>query len=74
MITEISKLYFFFSLTNKYTIPLSAHGYFFPLPFSGFSSKSNPHSEDLYSSWKNEVPQSIIYMDCYFSQEHHKTA
>ena len=42
--------FFFFSLTQKYTNSAFCSWYFFLLPqlFSGFSSKSNPHNEDLF--------------------------
>ena len=51
---------------------LSGHGTFFhcPSPFPGFSSQSNPHSEDLFLILRNTY--SIIYKYCYFSEEHHK--
>ena len=52
MITEISKPLFFFSLTYKYTNTTFCSWIlqYFPLPqpFSGFPSKSNPHSQDLF--------------------------
>ena len=53
-------------------ILLSAHGTFFHCLslFPGFSSQSNPHSEDLFLILRNTY--SILYRYCYFSEEHHK--
>ena len=52
MITIISKpLFFSLSDTQSTLIPLSAHGYGFPLAqhFSGFPSQSNPHNKESLS-------------------------
>ena len=87
MITWISKL-LFFSLTHTHThthihththtqIPLSAQEYFFPLsqPFFRIFFPIKPTQwRSLSDSWKHKVPQGILYMDYYFSQERHKIA
>ena len=77
MITETSKLLFFFSLTHKYTnsalcswILFSIASAFFRILF-----KIKPTQRRCLSdSKKNKVPQSILFMGCYVSQEHQKTA
>ena len=67
-----------FSLTQTYKqIPLSDQGYYFPLPqlfFRIFFPIKPTQRRSLSDSWKHKVPQSILYMDCYFSQEHRKIA
>ena len=57
MITVISKLLFFYLSNTSTLIPLSAHGYVFPLVqhFSGFSSQSNSHNKDLFLILRNTV-------------------
>ena len=61
---------FFFTILNT-QIPLSAHGYSFLLsqPFFRIFFPIKPtQRRSLSDPWKHKVPQSILYMDCYFSQ------
>ena len=76
MITEISNLLFFFSITQKYTnsafcswIFFSVTSAFFRIPFNIKPTQRRSLSDSL----KNKVPQLILYMGCYFSQGCHKT-
>ena len=68
MITVISKLLIFFSHTHTHKFINSAFFFriFFPIKPTqrGFLSDSQKH----------KIPQSILYMDCYLSQEHQKIA
>ena len=83
MITWISKLLFFFLPqfnTHKFRFQLRDtffHCLFFPFPlalFQGFLSNQIHVATILSDSWKLKVPQLILYMNCYFSQEHHMIA
>ena len=74
---HLKKLIFFYLSLTYTKIPLSAQGYFFPLPqsfFRIFFPIKPIQRRSLSDSWKHKVPQSILYMNCYFSQEHHKIA
>ena len=76
MTTVISKLFIFFSLTHK-----QIHKFRFQLIdiffiasslFLDFLPNQTHIARSLSDSKKRKVPQLILYMDCYFSQEHLK--
>ena len=42
--------------------------------FQDFLSNKPTQQRSFSDSWKHKVPQSILYIGCYFSREHHKIA
>ena len=71
---NIKAVNFFLSHTQ---IHLYSHGYFFslPQPFIRIFFTSKPTKQvSVSDSEKHKVPQLFLYVDCYFSQEHHKIA